>query len=428
MTEDIIISSGVVSRCIELNIFMTVLSGGTAVDTVISNGGALCVLNGGTVDNTTILSGGELTVYNNGRATDTIENGGCVEISGGIVTFASHTIHDLQLMNDGTEREGYVSATIHSGTIADGTTISEALLYVSSGGRIENTTVLRGGALDVRSCGTMHDTVISSGGSVFVRSGGIAKSIAVLRGGTLTVYSGGTATEIMENGGNVRINDGAVASFAAFALHDLQLTSCTITTVHSGASAIGFTVCDCGRLDVHRGGTAESTTVLSDGVLLVESGGLVENASGRSGGFIHIEHGGTAVGIQAEKGARIIARSISPDTHLQGTFADQSFEVKGTISGCVLIERGLFDEHDDAGKSPCTEGDSLVVFSGGKAVDLIVSSGGELIVSSGGTAESPIVCNGGSLAVQSGGTALDVKKEEEAEIEISEGAVVTYSE
>ena len=424
MTEDIIISSGVVSSGIELDAFMTVLSGGTAVNTVVSNGGILHVYNGGTAKKTTVLSGGELTIYIGGTATETVENGGWVEPLEGEVTFAPHTIHGLQLMDDGTEREGYASASIHSGTIVDGATVSEALLHISSGGTAKNTMIFSGGELDVCSDGTMHETVISSGGSVIVRSGGIAKSIAVFCGGELIVYSGGTASEIIENGGYVRINDGAVASFAAFALHDLQLKTCTNTTVHSGTSATGFTVCDIGRLDVLSGGTAENTTVLSGGVLRVASGGLAENTSVLSGGIFHIECGGTATRIRAEKGAGIFARSVSPDTHVQGVFAGKAFEVKGGISGCVLIKRGPFDDCDDT-DSPFAEGDTLTVFSGGKAVGLIVSNGGELIVSSGGTAESPIICDGGLLVVHSGGTALDVRKEEGAKTEINNGAVVT---
>ena len=270
----------------------------------------------------------------------------------------------------------------------------------------------------------MLDTVISSGGSVMVRSGGRVENTVVLGGGSLIVLSGGTATEIVENGGSVRMNDGAVAAFAAFHPHDLQLKNCMNATIHSGTNATGFTVCDKCRLDVLGGGAAKNTVVSGGGYLAISSGGMADETTVSSGGFLYVDRGGRATGIWAEKGAGIIFRSISPDTWIQGSFADGSFEVNGVISNCVLIERGPFDDFDETA-DPLAEGDTLDVFSGGTAVNVTVSRGGELRISSGGVAVSPVIRDGGSLVVLSGGTALEVKKEDGAKIEISDGAIVT---
>ena len=433
MAEDIIISSGVVSSGIELDAFMTVLSGGTAVNTVVSGGGSLCVLNGGTADNTTVLSGGELTVYIGGTATNIIENGGCVLLhDGALGTFAPNTIHGLQLMDDGSKEDGYVSATIHSGTTANKMVISDAVLEIFSGGMAVDTVISGGGETNVLSGGTANHTTISSGGTLCIRSGATLNGAIVSRGAELLILSGGNATEITEKGGYVRVNSGALASFAPHAIHDRQLmdfgkNTAEIATVHSGTTAESITVCKSGKLEVCSGASVKDLAVSGGGFLYVSSGGNAERITVSSGGFLYVERGGTARMIRAEKGANVLLRSISPDTYMQGTFAGKSFEVNGVISGCVLIKRGAFDDHDDVGDSPFAEGDTITVFSGGSAVNVTVSSGGELIVSSGGIAKSPIVCDGGLLVVHSGGTALDLKKEVKAEIRISDGAVVTCS-
>ena len=177
----------------------------------------------------------------------------------------------------------------------------------------------------------------------------------------------------------------------------------TFMTVLSSGTAVGTVVSNGGSLCVLKGETADKTTV-------------------SRGGFLYVDRGGRATGIRAEKGARIIFHSISPDTWIQGSFAGGSFEVNGVISNCVLIERGPFDDFDETA-DPLAEGDTLDVFSGGTAVNVTVSRGGELRISSGGVAVSPVIRDGGSLVVLSGGTALEVKKDEGAKIEIGDGAI-----
>ena len=62
---------------------------------------------------------------------------------------------------------GYVSATIHSGTIADGATVSDALLDVLGGGSANHTTVFSGGELRVSSSGVAVSPVICDGEDAF---------------------------------------------------------------------------------------------------------------------------------------------------------------------------------------------------------------------------------------------------------------------
>ena len=419
MEEYIIVSSGIVINGVKLNTDMTVLSGGKAVNTVISNGGSLGVHCSGVADHPSVFSGGELIVYSCGTATDIVENGGNVEIKeGAAVTFAPNTIHNLQLTDDGSERYDCIRATVHSGTTADSAAIfADSVLEVYSGGIARNTAVSSGGELDVHSGGIARNTAVSSGGRLSIESGGVADHTMVSAGGEFNIYSGATATEIVENGGYVRVNEGATVTFAPSILRDMVLTDCANATVHSGTTASGVTIRK-DKLDVCSGGRAKDTTVSSGGVLVAREGSITEHTTVLSGGFLHTMSGGTATEIQAEKGARIILHAVSPDTWVQGTFDGGSFDIHGVISGCVIMKRDPFGTRDPSGTQDpsCTAGhlfdemEELDIFSGGTAVDVTVSSGGELRISSGGLAERPTVYNGGRLVVLSGGSAHDIIK------------------
>ena len=219
-----------------------VVSKGGLCTAVRLDGGRLTVLSGGTAENTTVSPGAGLVVSSGGTAIEIKENGGYVEVTDGAeVSFASNTISGLALSD--------ASATIHSGTTANSTT-------VNAGGRLE-------------------------------------------------VFSGGTATEVLENGGYVEISDGATVTFASNTISGLALSDAS-ATIHSGTTANSTTVNAGGKLEVFSGGTVNGATVNSGGAAEVSSGvisGAVVNADGslliyegtRITGHMTFESGATVI-------------------------------------------------------------------------------------------------------------------------------------
>jgi len=218
----------------------TIHSGTTAVNTTVATAGRLHVFSGGTADRTTVNSRGTLFVSSGGTAMEIMENGGFVLVEDGAdVTFVTHTINDLLL-----ER---ASATIHSGTTANNTTISSTRFNVFSGGTANNTTVKSGGSFTVSSGGSADNTTVENGGSMFVSSGGMADRTTVSSGGRLYVSGGMADRTTLSSGGSLFVLSGGMADN---------------TMVFSG-----------GRLYVSGGGTANITTLSSGGSITVSSGG-----------------------------------------------------------------------------------------------------------------------------------------------------------
>ena len=170
---------------------------GTADNTVVNSGGEMYVFSG-SANSTVVNSGGYLKITSDGTATDIVENGGYVYISGeddyGIipnVTFQQNTFTGLKL--DGT------SATVHSGTTADGTMIgADGLLCVFSGG-------------------FANDVTVDPTGKLWIYSGGLANGITVGAGGELNVGYGGWIT------GRMTFEAGAIVAPATEAILDFDL-------------------------------------------------------------------------------------------------------------------------------------------------------------------------------------------------------------
>ena len=201
--------------CGELYVF----SGGSASEIAVNNGGWLCVAEGGSAAALTVDGGGMLYVSSGGTATGIRENGGSVDVAEGAdVTFAANEFSGLTLA-DG-------SATLHSGTIANSTTVrTGGELYVYDGGTARET-VLTG--TDRRHCaefyvyegGTATSTVVNVGGWMYV--GGTADSTAVGSGGYLDIAGGGRHT------GTLTIAEGAVVSAFSGSTLDFTLSSAAV--------------------------------------------------------------------------------------------------------------------------------------------------------------------------------------------------------
>ena len=91
-----------------------------------------------------------------------------------------------------------------------------------------------------------------SGASATIHSGTTANNTTVNGGGRLEVFSGGTAADVLENGGCVEIAEGAAVTFASNTISGLELAGSA--TVHSGTTVNSAMVNSGGGLEVFSGG------------------------------------------------------------------------------------------------------------------------------------------------------------------------------
>jgi len=354
-----------------------VRNGGVASCITVHGGGYgnsfLHVSRGGTTNSTTINSGGRLNVSSGGMATEIIENGGYVSVEEGAnVTFVSNTFSSLILSSKD-------SATVHSGTTANSTTINS------------------GCKMDVYSGGTANNNTVNYKGWLYVSNGGVANETSVNSGGKLYVASGGTAMTIIENGGHVEVAKGANVTFVSNSFSGLVLSNAA-ATLHSGTTANSTTVNSRGRLNVSSGGTANSTTVNAGGSMFVSSGGTATDIIWTPcEGHVHVDDGGIATFVSQYSGVyfgsnnQLLSHETVMDTMSVGSGCEMNVMTGGTANSAMVNEWG-----------------SMYVSSGGTANSTMVNEWGYLYVSSGGVANSTTVNSGGYLSVDSGGTATNI--------------------
>ena len=127
--------------------------------------GELCVLDGGTADDITVNPGCRLNVEEGGKATKVKENGGAVEFGdNATVSFVSNTFA-------GVHASGSNYVTVHSGTTATDTTLSD-------GGRLE----LYGG-------GVADGFTVSSGGELYAYGGKLTGKMTVENGAEVEIFN-----------------------------------------------------------------------------------------------------------------------------------------------------------------------------------------------------------------------------------------------
>jgi len=331
-----------------------VYNGGTAINPI----GGLRVYSGGTA--TGILENGDYIEVADGAVVSFLSN----TINGLVLeTTKSATVHS------GTIASRFILSyhgrlDVFSGGIADSTTInSYGGLAVYSGGTANSTTINTAGFLDILSGGTADAVIVNSGGSMIVSSGGSTMDLLASRGayldlvvapstyvqgtyggnafvvkdrtispyvvdsgnlyvssdctannttvnskGKLIISSGGTAIDVIENGGYVYIEDGAIASFAKNSFSGLVLSESS-ATIHSGTTANSTTVNSGGRILVSKGGIADNTTLNFGGSMWISSGlavdvrinsdGELSIYEGKLSGKITVENGGKATMIES---------------------------------------------------------------------------------------------------------------------------------
>ena len=385
---------------------ITVSSGGTATDITVLTDGHIIVSSGGTAGHVSLAEEGSLYVYEGGTA-------GEIELNAGSFVFESGATVSGITVNAG--------ATFH---VTSGMKLTE---IVENGGYI----VVDDGA-EV----TFRANVISAVGldesSATVHSGTTIQGTTVGFGGLLAVFSGGSATDIMENGGYVAVEDGAKVSFRSNLISVLELFDSSSATLHSGTTAGSALIYEEGQLHVS-GGTAIDAMVGDGGRLAVFSGGVANAATVSAYGSLEIFSGGTATDIDwMPCEGKVVVHEGGSATFVsaysgvywgeEGMMTGQNSEVEAVSlwdSGCnmYVFTGGV------AWSTEAYGGGSIDVWSGGSAENTFIGEEGLMVVSSGGFAEGTYVDSWGHLHVSTGGVADNTEVAYSGTIHVSRGGV-----
>ena len=384
---------------------LDVFSGGI-VDQASVERGCMSVNCDGIVSRAEVRKGGSLCVSSGGTAVEVLENGGYVSVvSGANVTFLPNVIQNMDVEN--------TPATVHSGTtvcnlsgtfgavdVFSGGIVEEAFLdgcrlNVSSGGTATRVTVLNYGELYVaeRDC-SVHSVTLGYRGTatrlelrendvLLVSEGGFAQRPVVSSGGSLIVCSGGVVS-------------GAVVSSGGFAT-GLTIGYYNVLDVYSGGVVSDISVVNGGDIIIWSGGTADGVTVGSSGSLIVNSGGIVKNLNLESGCQLYL--------------------TLVPETYVQGTSGDKSFEIKdGYYSDCDLEDGYVYVCSGGMLKNTVANSNNMIMISSGGIAENVTLMG-QMYLSSGGTADSVTVNSGGNFAV--------LENAKFRNIDVSSGGVVS---
>ena len=179
---------------------------------LLSKGKSATVHSGTTATNTTVYQGGMLRVFSGGTATEIMENGGYIEVvDNANISFVSNSFSGLALSN--------ASASLHSGTTATCTIVSNGMLDVFFGGVADDTVVSRG-TFNVLSGGTADNTTVNLDGWFHISSGAAANNTIVNAWGCVFVSSGATMTGRMffEENAIISVDEGGIIGFDISAL------------------------------------------------------------------------------------------------------------------------------------------------------------------------------------------------------------------
>ena len=330
----------------------TVHSGTTATETTVNPGGILQIFSGGTANSTTINatgSSGGVGIFFGGVANGvTVNTSGLMSIAGGTANsvtvkpsgvvwcFAEGAVNgvtveaegELDVFSGGTANSAAVNSQgrmyVYDGA-ANSVAVNTGILVIYSGGAVSG--VELGSAGQAHVFGTLNDTTVSGGGYVGVSGGvanrlsvddgslwiaaGSANEVTVNSGGFIGVSSGGIAVDVVENGGFILLNEGALASFKPNSFSGAVLNG-TLASLHSGTTATDTTINSEGILQINLGGLANNTTVNAGGTFLLVTNGTANNVTFNSGCQAELSAGGRLTGkVTFESGAVISAMEES---------------------------------------------------------------------------------------------------------------------
>ena len=363
----------------------------TSSGLVIANG-SRTVYSGEIYEDTTVSSGGTMYVSSGGTAVRITENGGNVNVmAGATVSFVPHTISQLVMI----EEDGYydVSATLHSGTLAESVVIDGwNTVTVFDGGAINKTNLLDCATLIV-SGGIVNNAHIGGDMNRFVvYSGGTANNVSIDGyENSLVISSGGKIT------GRMFFDENSVVSVFKGAILDFDLTGAS-----AGAAAL------VNDISLVQGTPTYTLTV--DGTQEKGTYNLAGGAAGFNSTISVVNTSDAALGILTV-GKTLTVSGTDYTLNLSEDVLSVSVD-GGQGSGSTVTSSGLvlFNE-------------SRTVYSGEVYEDTTVNSGGNLYVSSGGTANITTVSSSGYLFVSNGGVANSTTVNSYGQLNVSSGGV-----
>jgi autotransporter passenger strand-loop-strand repeat protein len=291
---------------------ISVTSGTTRSNVVVSSGTVLDVLSGGAIVSATILSGGSATVESGGT-----DSGSVISAGGSETVLGSATLDQVggtQLIAGSVVSETILSggsATVQTGATDSGSTVlagGNEFVYgsanldqiygtqtVSSGatgsaGVVSNETVFDGGTIDLNVAGvTASNLTVDSGGTLILNGHVIASNTVISGGlvelesakatlsGTLTFSGAGT----IEVTGNTSAGYGDLAVISGFAVGDVIDLSAATTIGAAGSAATSSMVTSSGDTYVTVTGGGASDTFIFAGTL--SPGSLTFGSDGNGG-------------------------------------------------------------------------------------------------------------------------------------------------
>ncbi len=399
--------------------FETVESGGLDSGSTIEV--ELNVMSGGTVIGLTV----DTLVYRDaGEAIGlTLENGTVETISPGGVALGTTVSNATVFVSSGGIDSG---STLYGGSVetvdlggeALGTTVSNSTVFISSGGIVSGSMLYGRSVETVYSAGEAIGTTVSSGATLELWETAIASGYTISSGGTLRLLNytlgGYTVSDgvVLDDRGSVL--DATVESGGTLSIENwgggAALASGVVVegggTLSMGGGTVSNLTLDSGGVDVVNFGTTVGTTVLGGAVESV-LGGAVSNTSISSGGVESIGAGysfNTTVsggGVEVLSGLSGVS-SASDTTVLSGgelIVATGAIALDAVVAGTEILQ-GDGEDYDSTIESG---GLHVVQYRSEFAV---LSGGAEEVVSSGGTAISTTVDSGAIELVSSGGAAV----------------------
>ncbi len=324
---------------------MQVGSLASATSTTVNNGGVLDVWMTGLAIGTNI-SGGSMTLISGGRATSTIvSDNGTMTVSLGTAT--STTI------NSGT-------MTVFDGGVANSTIVNSSGSVIISGGSA-STTAISGGTMTVDVQGVVDDTIVHSGGYLSVTDSGTVNGV-VLSGGTFdspvigspaiisgTVSGAGNITgpgDFTLADGNILLTSGGFATSGTLTIQKVLNPSQPAVSV----STFSAGCVDVTNLDV---GTNTSGSLIQAGTALPE----VSMTSGTSNGLLNASNdtvifGGGAVTDTSIPGFMLDYLAPSATFSLTNSAKEISYSLAGnkqatqlTFGSIDWLDSGAFIDH-----------------------------------------------------------------------------------
>jgi autotransporter passenger strand-loop-strand repeat protein len=352
---------------------------------VVGSGAYLEILSGSTAVDTVVRSGGQ--VFEQFDSSQSCGAQGTVVKSGGAIWFANVTVSSGVFDFGGAKVDPGATVVLYGDEVLSGGTLATKSNMFLQGGM----TVSSGGTLEGAATFLLfnYDYGLVSGCAVGAASG--TGSAYDNTNALLTIMSGGAASGVKVRNGAMRVAAGADA-VATHLTSEGTVGGKLFVLGSASATVVGQHATEF----VGAGGIETAAHVTSGGFALVGTDGQMSGAT-VSQAILRIESGGSASQTRVHEGVETILRGgFAAGTVLSG---GREYDI-GVASGTVIRSGGR-----------------EFVSSGAVASGSLVGNGGNEIVLAGGTAAGATVLQGGRLGLHSGAVVAGA-------IEIQGGQVV----